>query len=115
LRGSTLHCAQRLCVWVEDVIHGQQAPLIIKDGPVTKETLMFVLLTYFIIGVLLFAKFDEMNPYQKVAYGFAFPGHWAVGIWITASIKNKTESIWDNEPFLMGIFLLCLLLLASGS
>lgn len=75
---------------------------------------MLVILTYLIIGILIFAKYEDFNPYGKVIFGFVFPLHWTVGQWITASIKFKSESIFDNEPLLIGILALCLLLLACG-
>lgn len=75
---------------------------------------MFILISYFIIGLLTFARYDDMNPYVKVTYGFIFPLHWLLGTWVTASINDRAESIWDNEPFLIGVFIICLLLLASG-
>ncbi|MCM2372083.1 hypothetical protein NB063_15870 [Rhodopirellula sp. ICT_H3.1] len=89
--------------------------LIIDNSIFITEFLMFILLTYFITGILVFAKYEDMNPYQKIVYGFVFPIHWAGGSWITASVASKADSIWDNEPFWIGVFILCLLLLASGS
>ena len=76
--------------------------------------ILFILM-YLIGGILIFARYDKMNPYQKVAYGFIFPIQWLIGIWISSTLKNRSDSLWDNDAFLIGVFIICLILLASGS
>lgn len=77
--------------------------------------MLFFIIGYFIIGILIFARYDKMNPYQKVTYGFFFPIQWLLGIWISATLKNRSDSLLDNDAFLIGAFIICMLLLACGS
>ena len=64
----------------------------------TSSSGIVILLCYGLVGLLLFAAFEKLNPLAKTGYVLVFPVHAGLGTWLTAVFKSPDPPS-NNKPF----------------